>query len=84
MSLTSGVWDVGYYLEVDSDSSYMRSPTKPYSVDLSSGSSATQNITLATLGGAISGTVKLPDGSDISNEVYVFVNRNAGEKGSIF
>ena len=79
LSLTAGVWDVGYYLEVDSDSSYMRSPVKPYSVDLSSGSSATQNITLSTLGGAISGTVKLPNGSAISNEVYVFVNRNAGD-----
>ena len=57
----------------------MRSPVKPYSVDLSSGSSATQNITLSTLGGVISGTVKLPNGSAISNEVYVFVNRNAGD-----
>ena len=79
LSLTAGVWDVGYYLELDSDSNYMRSPTKPISVDLSSSSTKTQNITLSTLGGSISGTVKLPNGSAISKEVYVFVNRNAGD-----
>ena len=79
LSLTAGVWDVGYYLELDSDSNYMRSPTKPISVDLSSSNTKTQNITLSTLGGSISGTVKLPNGSAITKEVYVFVNRNAGD-----
>ncbi|MCS5572672.1 MAG: carboxypeptidase-like regulatory domain-containing protein, partial [Pseudomonadales bacterium] len=75
LSLTAGVWDLSYYLEIDDDSDYMRSPTKPTSVDLSSESSVTQNITLSTLGGSIAGTVKLPDGSSLSDEVYVFVNR---------
>ncbi|HIA03262.1 MAG TPA: cadherin repeat domain-containing protein, partial [Myxococcales bacterium] len=75
LSLTAGVWELSYYLQLDADSDYMRSPTTPVSVDLSSESSVTQNITLSTLSGSIAGTVKLPDGSALSAEVYVFVNR---------
>ena len=30
LALTAGVWDLSYYLEVDDDSDYMRSPTVSY------------------------------------------------------
>ena len=33
LALTAGVWDLSYYLEVDDDSDYMRSPTVPIPVD---------------------------------------------------
>ena len=89
LNLTSGTWDMGYYLELDSDdSNYSPFPNTAQSDDLSGvvvdsdNSSVTKNITLATLAGSIAGTVKLPDGNALGSEVYVFVNRVA-ESSSI-
>ena len=69
-------WDLNYYLELDEGSSYMRSPEEPYSVQLSNNSNTvSQNITIESLSGSISGKVLLPNSQEISDEVYVFVNR---------
>ncbi|MCS5658820.1 MAG: hypothetical protein NZ842_00280, partial [Dehalococcoidia bacterium] len=76
LNLTSGVWDLSYYLELnDDDEDYPVSPNRPFAVDLTSETTATQNITLVALAGSISGNILLPDGTAISDEVYVFVNR---------
>ncbi|MCS5582613.1 MAG: cadherin domain-containing protein, partial [Pseudomonadales bacterium] len=89
LSLTSGTWDLGYYLELDSDDGdYSPFPNAKQADDLrgvtldSDTSSATKNITLISFGGSIAGTVKKPDGSSLDDEVYVFVNRDTSASSS--
>ena len=54
----------------------MRSPEESYRVQLSNNSNTvSQNITIESLSGSISGKVLLPNSQVISDEVYVFVNR---------
>ena len=78
LSLTGGNWDMGYYLDLATDSSYSPFPNETQISDLrgidTSSASVVKNITLSTLGGSISGTVTV-SGSTVSDEVDVYVNR---------
>ncbi len=62
--VSGGVWNLSYELETDA---YMSSPLEPIQVQVATGTTETQDITLTALGQEVSGTVKDPEGKLVSN-----------------
>ncbi|OQY57158.1 MAG: hypothetical protein B6245_17370 [Desulfobacteraceae bacterium 4572_88] len=62
--VSGGVWNLSYELGTDA---YMSSPLEPIQVQVTTGTTETQDITLTDLGQEVSGTVKDPEGKLVSN-----------------
>ena len=79
VSLTPGNWELDYYIEVADDASYLPFPTSSIQVTAVANSTVTQDITLSTLDGTITGTVVDPDGNAVTETVYVWVHRDTSQ-----
>ena len=82
LSLTPGNWELDYYIEVADDASYLPFPTSSIQVVAVANSTVTQDITLSTVDGTITGTVVDPDGNAVTETVYVWVHRDTSQAGT--
>ena len=82
LSLTPGTWELDYYIEVADDASYLPYPASSIQVTAVANSTVTQDITLSTVDGTITGTVLDPDGAAVTETIYVWVHRDISQAGT--